>query len=132
MELNPVTKGMSNAAETIDSNFVKIKQDLTNQVTRNGYQHLPGGLILQWGTFKSTTNNTSEFSYDVNFNIPFNSEVFHVEASIKTVTGSVFLSKLYTTQATATSLELCAISGKRVDGHDTTGELILTWFAIGV
>ncbi len=132
MELNPVTKGMSNAAETIDSNFVKIKQDLTNQVTRNGYQHLPGGLILQWGTFEATTNNANEFSFDVNFNIPFNSEVFHVETSLKTVTGSLFLSKLYTSQAAATSLEMCAISGKRVDGFTTTGKLILTWFAIGV
>lgn len=132
MELNPVTKGMSNAAETIDNNFVKIKQDLTNQVTRNGYQHLPGGLILQWGTLTATTNNESEVYFPTYFNIPFKSEVFHVETSLKTVTGSSYLSKLYTSQAAATSLEMCAISGKRMDGHDTTDELIFTWFAIGV
>lgn len=61
---------------TGDTNFTAKLQNKSNDVTTidqfdskketNGYQKLPGGLIMQWGTIEHATNNTKVY-----FKIPF-------------------------------------------------------------
>jgi hypothetical protein len=38
-----------------------------NSLLTNGYQKLPGGLIIQWGTYNSTTDTAENFNWPIAF-----------------------------------------------------------------
>jgi hypothetical protein len=47
-------------------------------LTTNGYQKLPSGLIMQWGSFNGTNNSTVGTPQIVIFPTPFTSRVFSI------------------------------------------------------
>jgi hypothetical protein len=70
-----------NAATTFNGNIhvgnVRIGQDnFLGSLTANGYQRLPGGLILQWGADTATGQN-----HTVTFPIAFPNAIFSVTVS---------------------------------------------------
>jgi hypothetical protein len=54
--------------------------DFTNLKTTNGYQKLPGGLILQWGKYNSAIG-TDEPIISVSFPITFTTACLHAQAT---------------------------------------------------
>ena len=38
-----------------------------NSLATNGYQKLPGGLVIQWGTYNSTTDTAENFNWPIAF-----------------------------------------------------------------
>ena len=62
-----------------------------NSLTTNGYQHLPGGLIIQWGIGGSSVGET------VNFPIPFPNACFMVTATPTGNNGSIPSVSTFTT-----------------------------------
>ena len=91
----------------------------TNQsLASNGYQKLPGGLILQWG---SLTTLAAQTVMTVTFPLAFPTGAFHVQASI----GSATTSSTYSVHRTS----LDATSAGFVS--DAPASQSLEWFAIG-
>ena len=66
-------------AELANTDLV-LQSELTtlfaSSLTTNGYQKLPGGLIIQWGEVSSSTG--TEGSISITFPIPFIVECFQV------------------------------------------------------
>jgi hypothetical protein len=98
--------------------------DFNKSLESNGYQKLPGGLIMQWGTF---TNNVSPTdNKTITFPIAFPTACYNVQISV--VTGSVPSQGAVTLASTVTPTIFNA--ALRTDGG--TINWTYYWFAIGV
>ena len=87
----------------------------TNQLlAQNGYQKLPGGLIIQWGRQSITTSGVA---IPVSFSIPFPSAAYVVNGS-----GS---------NVSLNSIGISSISTSGFNVTITTGSTTLYWVAIG-
>jgi hypothetical protein len=63
-----VTGDVSGNAGTVTNGVYTTNFTGSNQsLVANGYQKLPGGLILQWGTYTSTSDDTQTFSFPTSF-----------------------------------------------------------------
>lgn len=99
-----------------DANYLGPSAFLTNDLSANGYQTFPGGLILQWGTYFGGSDSAF-----IAFPISFPNACFNVQVTQKNNTGS------------ASNLNTQASS------YSTTGFVIFAafqerptaWFAIG-
>lgn len=70
----------ANAATTLNGNLhvgnVRIAPtDFYGNITANGWQRFPGGMIMQWGSISATNTATSG---NITFSIPFPNAVFTV------------------------------------------------------
>ena len=83
----PATDCIGNSLTTINGNFNTLFADIQSLqntlsfpalLTTNGYQILPSGLIMQWG---STAAYTNEGAQTITFPIPFTTNCFQVIAS---------------------------------------------------
>ncbi|CAB4157884.1 hypothetical protein UFOVP682_56, partial [uncultured Caudovirales phage] len=54
-------------------------------ISANGYQKLPGGLVIQWGNFSSNTDNDQT----ITFPITFPTACYAVTSTISGIIGSV-------------------------------------------
>jgi hypothetical protein len=110
---------VSNAVSGLASQgFVNnaVAAGFANSLNTNGYQRLPSGLIMQWGTYTGTTDNA-----DIGFPIAFPSACFNVQCTANTS----YASSSQNTQAfnvTNTKFTIFARSNERPT----------FWFAIGV
>ena len=119
--LQTVAPGTSgNVLTSNGTTWTSAALNFDRSLTTNGYQKIPGGLILQWGT----TNSLG--SQNVTFPIAFTSSVFQIQRSNVFQSGSggseSILSNITTTGFT--------ISQKGFDTY--TGAQTYYWFAIGV
>ena len=101
------------------ADFIGASQNLSG----NGYQKIPGGLILQWGTkqINNTAINTL-FTTNVTFPISFPNAPFRV-LSTPSNTGTAYLNVSSET-ATTTGYKIVSSSG-------TTGLMNVSFIAIG-
>lgn len=91
-------------------------------LSSNGYQYLPGGLLLQWGTASGVAANTT---VTVNFNVAFASAAVYVNFAIQDYTGS--------NEEMSTPFAY-PISTSQFDIRNTDGDTAIgtyRWFAIG-
>ena len=107
-------------------------------LSANGYQKLPGGLILQWGTFnatmaKSTAQTLETYSggSSITFPIPFRTAVFHVE--VTTPDNTVFTCEYVNISAKTISGFSSVVGGipNSTGGPANYTFNNYTWFAIG-
>jgi len=87
-----------------------------NNLSENGYQKMPNGLILQWGELAVSANTTTYVTLPIAF--PNNSLVALASGSGTVTSGGVVNADRYS----ATQI----IVGSQLSGGET-----LTWFAIG-
>jgi hypothetical protein len=124
------TKTFSNTISgSIDGNAATVTNGVysTNfdrSLTANGYQKLPGGLIMQWGTFTNNVSPTSNKT--ITFPIAFPTACYSVQISV--VTGSVPSQGAVTLASTVTPTTFNA--ALRTDAG--TPSWTYYWFAIGV
>lgn len=109
------------------SAFIGSNQSLAT----DGYQKLPGGLILQWGI---CSNNNSQFNggSSITFPIAFPTAVLHlsVEAFASSVgTGAAYLSAKIPFGSITTTTAI--ISWYNAANTLTTDLNVAQWFAIG-
>ena len=92
----------------------------------NGYQKLPGGLILQWGTLSGTGAHGS--SYSLTFPIAFPSQCFAVGATVSqgvtTTTTAIFM-PITSLSSTGLTVQYGAINGG-------TYTYDYRWIAVGI
>lgn len=102
------------------SNFIGSNQSLTT----NGYQKLPGGLILQWG--KLAAVNLNQTFYSVTYPIAFPTNALNVQATVSYLT--------FVTGSLNSVVKDITKIGFSVGGDHTsdtrTGDIY--WFAIGI
>ncbi|MFA6091099.1 MAG: hypothetical protein WC774_04990 [Candidatus Gracilibacteria bacterium] len=95
-----------------------------NLLSANGYQKLPGGLILQWGTYTATMSHTA--SYVVTFPIPFTATLNVINTVANTVNTGVTPTYVPVTAITASNFtfQYGSVNGL---AYSTSAR----WFAIG-
>lgn len=88
---SPIVPTPTTGTQAVNKNYADLKVALTvftgaNQnLTQNGYQKLPGGLVLQWGRYNGTLNDTYA---DITFPIQFPDAVYSLTATSNTTTVS--------------------------------------------
>lgn len=101
-------------------------------ISANGYQKLPGGLILQWGSATLPNVSTFQSSAVVNFPIQFPNAVFAITANLSEPTTSNSLLTLGVMCGLRTQSGFTAYVD---NGGDLNGGVMsstaITWFAIG-
>lgn len=86
----------------------------------NGYQKLPGGMIMQWGSTIVQANSTVTITYPINFNsVPITAQVSCGQATLSNV-GTPGL-----------GCSLLSNSQLMLQSTYTASFLLLYWFAIG-
>lgn len=110
------------------SAFLGSNQNLSS----NGYQKLPGGLILQWGTANLPNVSIYQSSAVINFPIQFPNGVFAITANLSTNTTSNSHLSLGVMCALRTTAGFTAYvdNGGDLNGG-TMMSTAITWFAIG-
>ncbi len=87
-----------------------------------GYVLLPGGFIMQWGTFVNSTGNNT-----ISFTPNFTSGVFWVGAfQVKNDTGLRSFTHTYNQ-----TISGCVIQFANIGGNLDTGSFTVQWLAIG-
>lgn len=123
------TKSEFNTAVTdTDFTFLNDFTGASNQsFTSNGYQKLPGGLILQWGTIAPSSRSSEHDFGNISYPIAFPTAALNVTATV------------YTNETPASTDSWAAIkSFSRTSFNPYLGSAIvntqnngITWFAIG-
>jgi hypothetical protein len=111
----------------LDADLLRgLPADFTSSLATNGYQKLPSGLIIQWGTYSLT--GTHGASYSLTFPISFNAGIINLTCGIHSWSCSTTVAHVYaivTTQsATGLTFQYGASNGASYSG-------IFRWFAIG-
>lgn len=109
--------GTETSKSLVPSNFGQ------NSLATNGYQRLPGGLIMQWGTTSSITRGTTGLTVTLPLTFPNN--FFSVYGHIKKNSGNA--SSVWSTNAQVQSLSQFDIWL----GGNASGSFPVYWFAIG-
>ena len=110
---------------TLAALAAKFTGSANQSLTSDGYQKLPGGLILQWGVVPSVGSGT----VTVSFPISFSSSVFQVNATRQqAVGGDSGGGSTAAPQVVTISLD-SAVINPCVNNNDKSG---IFWFAIGV
>jgi len=113
-----VTELISNAVNTINSEFV-------NTLGVNGYQKLPGGLIMQWGLTALLTGDSTPGT--VTFSLPFPNSVLNMQA---TTVNSDHLVDIVPNIASISSSG-ATILANNTYGSGGSNQVTIYWFAIG-
>lgn len=117
----PSTSG--NVLTSNGTTWTSAALNFAKSLTTNGYQELPGGLIIQWGTSTTISNGGSE---TITFPKAFTTSVFQIQRSENRNSGYTGGSESWLTSITTTSFVL------NHRGFDTyTGSMSYYWFAIG-
>lgn len=97
----------------------KVSPLFGSSIAANGYQKLPSGLIVQWGTFTGNGTNTMTG----NFPIAFPNAVF--------ASGGQFSDKVQSYTGNAVNFEFTSTSSWRAYVSNTVNLLRYSYFAIG-
>ena len=112
-----LSRSKENIEEIIDNKF----GETNNLLTENGYQILPGGLIMQWGTIPSVIGNNT-YS-DITYPIPFPTATLNAQVSGYTEGDDTADVAVQVTSFTASTLRTLL--------NTTGGTHKVMWFAIG-
>lgn len=132
---NSVNQAIQKAETAIEElGSVTNLSDFSNIKNSTGYQKLPNGLILQWGSVNSPTRHgPNDPTTIVKFPIPFPSAVFQVQLSHNT--PSAYSSNaIYETGVGVHSYNNTQVRIEHYDIGDKNGgvaDYIVYWFAIG-
>lgn len=122
---NSIEEALAKAEQAITNlTDVTTLTDFGKQLQDEGFQRLPGGLILQWGR---TAKLPKDGVATINYRIPFPTKVLHISgASQSNTTDEVDIHmRTVTFNATTATIKAEYNGGKAVDGA------VLHWFAIG-
>lgn len=125
---SPIVPTPTTGAQAVNKDYADLKVALasftgTNQSkSANGYQKLPGGLIMQWG--RTTTNIAPAATLNITFPVAFPVECFYSDMAIVSASPS---NGLYVPYVVATSPSNLAITNNDTDSTITQ----IRWFAIG-
>jgi len=101
--------------------------DFASSLTASGYQKLPGGLVIQWGSYLTTANAGST---SVTFSIAFTASPFCVLTSEERTDPSSGVAELMSQSRSVTSSGM-TLEWARVTGSDTD-RIRIYWLAIGI
>lgn len=101
---------------------------LGQSLATNGYQKLPGGLILQWG---SAAVSLVEGATSITFPIPFPNNVFNVQAIVENNTSSIYCNSGIQIVSKSTTGINFFIQNFNQPGGTTQPTSGIEWFAIG-
>lgn len=88
---SPIVPTPTAGTQAVNKTYADLKVALTDftganqNLTQNGYQKLPGGLIIQWGRYNGTLNDAYA---DITFPIQFPNAVYSLTATSNTTTVS--------------------------------------------
>lgn len=111
----------------INNSIKSLSAGFENSLSSNGYQKLPSGLILQWGT---TSTYTTQAAPSATFPTPFTTSCFNVQATWKLVNAG-------TSTASDTWVQTIKYNTNQVHFQiqnanvDPFSAGSITWFAIG-
>lgn len=121
--------GTDTSRATTPSNIASLFNGTSrNSLATNGYQKLPGGLIIQWGSWSGVTNGSNTTS--ISFPISFPNTCLNVTATLNGATGvgSGYGPYINTSTLSTSSFSFGVVS-------DIGGWIALStslyWFAIG-
>lgn len=97
-----------------------------NSLTAAGYQKLPGGLIMQWGSYTTTTN---EGTTAVTYPIAFPTAVLNVQVSEERTDPSSGAAEIMAQSRSVTTTGM-TLEWARVSGSDQD-RIKIYWFTIG-
>ena len=101
--------------------------DFASSLTSPGYQKLPGGLIMQWGSYLTTSNSGSTA---VTFPIAFTTSTFCALTSEERTDPSSGTAELMSQSRSVTTTGM-TLEWARVSGSDTD-RIRIYWLAIGI
>ncbi|WP_425322769.1 gp53-like domain-containing protein, partial [Escherichia coli] len=93
----------------------------SGSIASKGYQKLPGGLIIQWGSGYAGTGYVGSTGNEMNFPIAFPSQCFQVVTSYDNGGGKIV----------AGAAGNMTRTGFLLRSDDSGGNYIFRWFAIG-
>ena len=101
------------------------EQGINQSLAYNGYRILPGGMIIQWGSFTATTggvtsNGVAEASLAVHYPIAFPNNMFSVIAGVNDVNGAGLQEIVAASSADLTAfiaIMSCRIAYTPMTGH---------------
>jgi hypothetical protein len=117
-DLNGNAANLFSVANAVSSNNATALGQFSNSLTTNGYQKLPNGMIMQWGT---TSSITSGGTLAVTFPIVFSNTVLNITVSRKIAS---------TSNSSGFSTEGWSSSGFTIYSNLSIA-CPVTWFAIG-
>jgi hypothetical protein len=111
----------------INNSIKSLSAGFENSLSSNGYQKLPSGLILQWGT---TSTYTTQAAPSATFPTPFTTSCFNVQATWKLVNAGASTASDTWVQTIKynTNQVHFQIQNANVDPFSAGS---ITWFAIG-
>ena len=116
---NPATGLRSTALATMQ----KFADEFGSSLASSGYQKLPSGLIIQWGTLSGSTNvSAGSFNYP----IAFPSAIYSVVGTMTNQSTGTFPTAIFLNQSA--SLSSCQYT---LAGMGSGGAYSLNWTAIG-
>ena len=102
--------------------------DLFSSKNENGYQKLPGGVMLQWGKIIDSQNSLKDQKTgSFNFNIPFKSTCYSFNATKNAGGASTFDNFIQIVSLTKDNFNV--LKQEAYGGNDNITEFY--WFAIG-
>ncbi len=111
-------KAVDGSDSGLDADLLRgLPADFTSSLSENGYQKLPSGLIMQWGTFKG--NDDANSSDNVVFPIAFPTACVLGVGNYNSTRADEY-------QATVDTLSTTSMNVSH-----NTGSLQMLWFAIG-
>jgi len=117
----PTPTAGDNSTKIATTEFVAL-QWANQSLASNGYQKLPGGLIMQWG--RAFTNIAPGSTLDITFPIAFPSDVFYSDVVVVTASTNNQLSIPFVHVNSTSNL---TIANYDVDSPITQ----IRWFSIG-
>ena len=88
----------------------------------NGYQQLPGGLILQWGYVTNTNANAGGAGFTLTFPTPFPNTCVNAQATVYNAGGNT---------SSIDAVQIAGLTASTLTVFSRTLEANMFWFAIG-
>jgi hypothetical protein len=116
----------------VNANWVRSadRSEFTQQVASSGYQTLPGGLIIQWGTGTLPSSGGSSASVSVTWPIAFPNNLFHAAGSARGTANSS-TGGLPAVGANAGTLTGGTFTGDTLGWSNFNRTVLFDFFAIG-
>ena len=109
-----------------DANYPNVSE-FSSVKSTNGWQELPGGLIMQWGVFQVGRKNVGRYSGTIPYNTPFSTKSLNVVPQIKFSNYMGNVTNVYLKDNSS----LDSFEFQLDNGADLDYDVAITWFAIG-
>lgn len=121
--------GTDNTRAVTPAGLAAAFKGANQSLSGNGYQNLPGGLIIQWGTVDDASRTQANLSIPITFPVSFKTAVVSVNAQIRY--GSAVVLADHDAWCTVKNVTLSGFNS--VTGATTSTAVVygLYWIAIG-